>query len=201
MVKIGPKFKIAKRLNASIFEKTQTKAFMLSKERSAKNKRGRRGNSDYQRQLIEKQKLRLTYGLSERQFSNYVAVALASKVPQAALFIGLETRLDSIIYRMGLTPTRRAARQMVSHGHITVNGRRTTIPSQKIHKGDVIAVREGSRQGSLFGNLAEKLKEHKMPSWVSFDASKMEGTLTADPASSDQDSTADIGAVFEFYTR
>lgn len=201
-MKLGPKFKIAKRLGAPIFEKTQTKAFLLSKERTAKNKKGgRRGNSDYSRQLIEKQKLRLTYGLSERQFSKYVAHALSSKVPQATLFADLETRLDSIAYRMGLAPTRRAARQLVSHGHLTVNGRRSKVPSQRVKKGEVIAVREGSREGALFGGLVEKLKEHKNPSWVEFDATKMEGTLTNDPQSSEQDSAADIGAVFEFYTR
>jgi small subunit ribosomal protein S4 len=101
-MKLGPRYKIAKRLGAQIFEKTQTQRFVLSRERSAKNKKGRRGGSDYQRQLIEKQKLRLSYSLTEKQFSTYVARALESKVPQATLFNELETRLDSIIYRMGL---------------------------------------------------------------------------------------------------
>lgn len=201
-MKIGPKFKIAKRLKAPIFEKTQTRAFLISKERSEKNKKGgRRGNSDYLRQLIEKQKMRLSYGLTEKQFSNYVAKALASKVPQATLFAGLETRLDSLVYRIGLAPTRRAARQMVSHGHITVDGRRVTVPSYHIKVGDAISIRQGSREGALFGGIADKLKERKLPSWVTFDASSMEGTMTSVPSVAEQDAIADIGAVFEFYTR
>jgi small subunit ribosomal protein S4 len=200
-MKLGPRYKIAKRLGAQIFEKTQTQRFVLSRERSAKNKKGRRGGSDYQRQLIEKQKLRLSYSLTEKQFSTYVARALESKVPQATLFNELETRLDSIIYRMGLASTRRMARQSVSHGHFTVNGRRVTVPSYRVSKGDVIAVREGSRTSPMFANVSEKLKDFKMPSWVAFDASKMEGTLSADPVFSEQDVSADITAVFEYYTR
>ena len=201
-MKLGPRYKIAKRLGAQIFEKTQTRAFLLSKERSEKNrKKGRRGGSDYQRQLIEKQKLRLSYGLSEKQFGNYVADALASKTPQATLFVNLETRLDSIAYRMGLASTRRAARQMVSHGHLTVNGKKTTVPSHRVKAGDVIAVRQGSREGALFGGISEKLKDHKMPAWVEFDASSMEGKVTGEPSVASHDAIADIGAVFEFYTR
>lgn len=200
-MKIGPKFKIAKRLKAPIFEKTQTRAFLLSKERTEKNKKGRRGGSDFQRQLIEKQKMRLSYGLTEKQFSNYVLKALSSKVPQATLFGDLESRLDALVYRMGLTRTRRAARQMVSHGHITVNGRRVTVPSYRIRVGDALSIREGSKEGALFGGISDKLKEHKMPSWVTFDASSLEGTMTSVPNVAEQDAIADIGAVFEFYTR
>ncbi len=201
-MKLGPRYKIAKRLGAQIFEKTQTRAFLLSKERSEKNKKkGRRGGSDYQRQLIEKQKLRLSYGLSEKQFGNYVAHALSSKTPQATLFIDLETRLDSIAYRMGLAPTRRAARQLASHGHLIVNGKKTTVPSYRVKKGDVIAIREGSRQGAMFEAISEKLKEHKMVAWVEFDPSVMEGKILSDPTVASHDAIADIGAVFEFYTR
>src|SRR3989344_1935724 len=200
-MKLGPRYKIAKRLGASIFEKTQTRAFMVSKERSAAAKKFRRAGSDYSRQLIEKQKLRLTYCLTERQFSSYVKKALASHVnPQAALYILLESRLDSSIYRMGLAATRRAARQIVSHGHILVNGTRITIPSFRVSKGDVISIREGSKDSALFTALAERLKEHHAPSWVSFDPSKNEGSFTGDPVLT-QGETADIGAVFEFYTR
>ncbi len=200
-MKLGPRYKIAKRLGP-IFEKTQTQRFALSKERSAKNKKGRRGGSDYSRQLIEKQKLRLTYGLTEKQFSTYVQKALeGSGNPQATLFKSLESRLDSIAYRMGLTPTRRAARQMVSHGHLIVNGTRTTVPSYRVSVGDVITIREGSKQSSMFGVLSDKLKEFKSPSWVTFDIGSMEGKLTKEPAFAEQDAAADIGAVFEYYTR
>lgn len=202
-MKLGPRYKIAKRLGAQIFEKTQTRAFQLSAERSAKaKKKGGRGGSDYSRQLIEKQKLRLSYGLTEKQFSSYVARALEShENPQAILFGLLESRLDSFAYRAGLAPTRRAARQMVSHGHLTVNGKRMTVPSHQLKKGETVAVREGSREGALFGGITEKLKEHKAPSWIQFDMEKNEGRLESEPAYAKEEIPADLGAVFEFYTR
>ncbi|MDO8523915.1 MAG: 30S ribosomal protein S4 [bacterium] len=201
-MKLGPRYKICKRLGSSIFEKCQTRAFTLSAERSAgAKKKGRRG-SDYSRQLIEKQKLRLTYGLTEKQFASYVKKALEShQNPQAVLFGFLESRLDSIAYRAGLTGTRRAARQMVSHGHLIVNGIRVTTPSYRVSVGDVISVREGSKGSALFGGLPERLKEHRAPAWVSFDASMKEGKLESEPAFSKEDVPADIGAVFEYYTR
>lgn len=200
-MKLGPRYKIAKRLGASIFEKTQTRAFMLSKERSSASQKFRRAGSDYSRQLIEKQKLRLTYCLTERQFSSYVKKALASHAnPQAVLYTLLESRLDSVIYRMGIAATRRAGRQIVSHGHILVNGTRITIPSFQVSKGDSIAIREGSKDSGLFALLPEKLKEYKASSWVSFDLGKNEGSFTGAPSLAEGE-TADIGAVFEYYTR
>lgn len=201
---LGPQYKICKRLGSSIFEKCQTQAFALSAQRSlaAKKKGGRRNNSDYNRQLIEKQKLRLTYGLTEKQFASYVEKALESHAnPQEVLFGLLETRLDAVAYRMGLASTRRMARQMVSHGHLCVNGTRVTIPSYHVYSGDKITVREGSQGSGLFQSLSEKHKEFKTPSWISFDAEKKEGKLESAPVFSSQDTPADIAAVFEYYTR
>lgn len=202
-MKLGPRYKIAKRLGAQIFEKTQTRRFSLSAERSAaaKKKRGRAG-SDYSRQLIEKQKLRLTYGLTEKQFSSYVKRALEShQNPQAILFGLLETRLDAFAYRAGLAPTRRAARQMVSHGHLMVNERRVTIPSYHLSVGDVIVPREGSKESAMFTALSEKIKEHKAPAWVDLNPDEKKALLKSEPAFSKEDVPADIGAVFEYYTR
>lgn len=205
-MKLGPQYKICKRLGSSIFEKCQTRRFALSKERSfanKKSKRGRRGGgSDFSRQLIEKQKLRLTYGLTESQFSTYVKRALESEEnPQAALFTLLESRLDAVAYRMGLAGTRRMARQLVSHGHLTVNGKRVTTPSYQVSASSSISIREGSRDTGLFTGLAEKLDDFRMASWVSFDPGTKEGTLKTPPVFSEQDTAADIGAVFEYYTR
>lgn len=201
-MKLGPRYKIAKRVGAPIFEKTQTQRFALSAQRAGKRKKSFRNKSDYSRQLTEKQKMRLTYGLTEKQFASYVAKALEShKNPQAVLFGFLESRLDSFAYRAGLAPTRRAARQLVSHGHLTVNGTRTTIPSYQLSKGDTVAVREGSKEGAMFGGLTEKLKEFKTPDWITFDAEKKEGSFTESPTFSRDDSAADMEAVFEYYTR
>lgn len=202
-MKLGPRYKICKRLGSSIFEKCQTRQFALSKERTSAQKKGKRANvSDYNRQLIEKQKLRLTYGLSESQFAGYVKKALEGHSnPQQSLFEHLETRLDSVAYRMGLASTRRAARQLVSHGHLMVNGKRVTVPSFRVSAGDSVSIREGSRESGLFTGLTDKLKEYRFASWVTFDPGEKVGTLSRPPAVGEQDSLADMGAVFEYYTR
>lgn len=199
------KYKLAKRLGASIFEKTQTQKFALSAERSAKNKkRGRgRGASEFGKQLLEKQKVRVTYGLGERQFSNYIKEAMLSKAitPAAMLHQLLEMRLDNIAYRIGLAPTRRAARQMVSHGHLTVNGTKTTIPSRAMRIGEVIAVREGSKNATMFATFAEKFAERPLPSWLMWNAKSMEGGVQTLPTAEAADPAGDLVAVLSFYSR
>lgn len=201
-MRIGPKYKICKRLGSSIFEKCQTKTFALRAQAGDTKKGGKRAGSDFKRQLIEKQKLRLIYSLTEKQFSGYVKEALDSgENPSQHLFARLETRLDSFLYRAGFAQTRRAARQMASHGHATVNGRRVTVPSYRVSVGDVVALRAGSQSGPLFEKLAETMKEKSAPSWVQVNADERSATLSARPAWGEQDSIVDFGAVFEFYTR
>lgn len=199
------KYKIAKRLGASVFEKTQSQKFAIAAERAAKNKKrgGRRGGSEFGKQLLEKQKVRITYGLSEKQFSNYVAQAMTAKdvTPVAALHRMLELRLDNVIYRIGLAPTRRAARQMVSHGHVTVNGTKTTIPSRQIYIGDRIAVRDGSKGAAMFANFAEKFMERPLPSWLSWNPKAMEGGVQELPSAAVADPAGDLVAVMSFYSR
>src|SRR5581483_8756571 len=128
---IGPKYKICKRLGSSVFEKCQTQKFQLAADRAPRKTKGRRGGSDYGAQLIEKQKARFTYGLSEAQFSRYVheAMEIKGKDSAAGLLARLEARLDNVVYRAGFVKTRRAARQLVSHGHVTVGGKRLNVPS------------------------------------------------------------------------
>jgi|OM-RGC.v1.015716521 ribosomal protein S4, bacterial/organelle type len=204
-MKIGPKFKIAKRLNAPVFEKTQTQKFALSQARSQPGGNRRRPGqmSDYKRQLLEKQKLRYSYGITERQLRRYVDESLgASTTPPATLLTTrLESRLDNIVYRLGLAKTRRFARQMVSHGHVTVNGTRSTIPSQTVRVGDVIAVREGSKQSGLFTNFTDTHEPTAVPSWLSFDAKKLAANVTGTPTVSASDTLFDIDQVLEFYSR
>lgn len=201
-MKLGPKYKIAKRLGASVFEKTQTQKFAIAQERGAKTKKRGRGPTEYGKQLLEKQKVRLTYGLPERQFGRYVREAMATHGanPADVLHATLETRLDNVVYRLGLASTRRAARQMVSHGHITVNGRKTTIPSRMIHVGDVIAVREGSKSRVLFENLEERTADRRS-SWLSWDAKSMTGSVQQMPTTEAADPAGDLVAVLSFYSR
>lgn len=206
-MKVGPKYKIAKRLGASVFEKTQTQKFALAQERRGMGKpRGRgRGPTEYGKQLLEKQKVRMTYGLLERQFSRYVSEAMESHgkevSPAEALHRTLELRLDNIVYRLGLASTRRAARQMVSHGHITVNGRKTSVPSRAIRIGDVIAVRAGSKLSVLFENFETRFAESTLPSWLTWNPKSMEGGVVMLPNTEAASPAGDLVAVLSFYSR
>ncbi len=203
-MKIGPKFKIAKRLGAPIFEKTQGPKFELSVARTANNRSSKRPGqaSDYKRQLIEKQKMRFTYGISERQLRRYIDEAMEkSNQPVALVMNRLESRLDNVVYRMGLAKTRRLARQISSHGHICVNGKKMTIPSHQVKAGDIISIREGSRQTGLFIDLGEKHEIAALPAWVTFDVKKMEGTVKESPIYNPGETLFDPEQVMEYYSR
>ncbi len=205
-MKVGPKYKIAKRLGPSVFEKTQTQKFAIAVERRARTTRRRRGPTEYGRQLLEKQKVRVTYGLSEKQFSAYVATAMKTHAsseltPADVLHRLLELRLDNVVYRLGLAPTRRAARQMVSHGHIVVNGRKTTVPSRQIRIGDVIGIREGSKSLPLFENFAERFAETPLPQWLTWDVKKMQGGVASMPSTESALPAGDLISVLSFYSR
>lgn len=197
------KYKIARRLGAHIFEKTQTAKFADSVNRRGAKKGGKRPKplSGYAEQMYEKQRIRFSYGVSEKQFSNYVKVATSTHkaVPAELLSAQLESRLDNVVYRMGFAPTRRMARQMVSHGHFCVNKVRTTIPSREIHIGDEITVREGSKKSVMFQDLATKNKDLSIPSWINFDVSSMTGKIKGKPTL--VDSAFDFNRVIEFYSR
>lgn len=202
-MKIGPKFKIAKRLGAPIFEKTQSAKFTLSEGRAGRTSKRRPNQmSDYKRQLIEKQKMRFTYGITEKQLRRYVDDALLkSQQPVMNLFDRLETRLDNVVYRLGLAKTRRLARQMVSHGHIILNGKRMSIPSHKVKANDVITVREGSKQSVLFISLNEAHEAASVPAWLSMDIKKLEGKVTGSPSFDAAQTLFDPEQVFEYYSR
>ncbi len=201
MLPVKSKFKIAKRLGAAVFEKTQSQKFVLSEARG-KPKRGR-GASDYGRQLLEKQKVRYTYGLSEKQLSNYSHEAFEKENPSAALNHLLETRADMVIYRAGFASTRRAARQIVSHGHITINGKRITTPSYRVQKGDVVGIREGSRTSPLFAGLAEAKEQgsRSVPQWLTVDVSLLRAEVSGEPSYNALETGLDYPTVFEFYSR
>ena len=196
-----PKYKICKRLGNGVYEKCQTQKFALSEARAKKTFKRRRNLSDYGRQLLEKQKVRYAYGISEKQLRKYVELALKSSVPAATLFTGLETRLDNTVYRMGFAPTRRAARQMVSHGHIVVNEKKMTVPSHVVKKGDTITVRESSKTKPVFTNNAETIEKHAAPKWLQVDGKKLNASVVTAPEFTVGDTTFDLPAVFEFYSR
>jgi len=199
-----PRYKTAKRLGATVFEKAQTQKFALSADRSAKNKkRGRGRQSEYGKQMLEKQKVRITYGITERQFRNYVNKALNAHSAQPSVFLHelLELRLDNVVWRLGLASTRRGARQMVAHGHVMVGGKKMRIPSHILKIGDVVAVREGSKDHGVLVGFAEKFAERPLPSWLMWDAKKMEGGVKERPTAASADPAGDLVAVLSFYTR
>ena len=197
-MKTRKKFKLCRRLGPGVYEKCQTPKFLASQKQTTGRKKA---PSDYGLQLIEKQKLRFGYGVSERQLRNYVREAqIAKGVPIVdKLFELLETRLDNAVYRTGLAHTRNLARQMVSHGHFLVNGKRTTVASYRVKTGDVISIRIGSQKSPLFSNLDEKLKKYSAPAWVAFDASANKGEIKSAPKNTEQ--FVDLGSVLEFYSR
>ncbi|OGG54374.1 30S ribosomal protein S4 [Candidatus Kaiserbacteria bacterium RIFCSPHIGHO2_02_FULL_49_11] len=200
---IGPKYKIGKRLGASVFEKCQTQKFMLSEARS-KQRRGKRPRqlSDYGRQLLEKQKVRFTYGITEKQLSRYVEEATHSVTGSAdKIYQGLEQRLDNVVYRLGFALTRRAARQFVSHGHILVNGKRVTIPSYKTKVGEKISIRTQSMSKGLFANLDEQFANKTIPGWLSLDSGKKEGSIKEIPHLAPGEASFNLSVVLEYYSR
>jgi small subunit ribosomal protein S4 len=198
-MKIGPRYKIAKRLGAAVFEKTQTQKFSVSESRTKANKKKKRpaNLSEYGRQFLEKQKLRFTYGITEKQLKKYASFASEKSNPSAALFSALEMRADNAVSRAGFARSRRMARQLVSHGHITVNGTRITVPSYALSVGDVIAVRQGSFDSSLFANITPQ----GAPAWLQVDAAKKTAKVVAEPTHNKGEMHADIASVFEFYSR
>lgn len=203
-MRTGPKYKICKRLGSSVFEKCQTQKFQLSEARHGKRvKSGRRGNSDYGKQLLEKQKVRYTYGLSESQLTRYVREATERHGQNTAMELmrRLEARLDNVVFRAGLASTRAMARQLVSHGHITINERRVTIPSYEARKGDKLGIRQGSRVRTPFVIALERLVEHQSPVWLTFDPKRLEGRLTASPSVEPTQLSFDLGVVLEYYSR
>lgn len=199
-MRIGPKYKIARRLGADLFEKTSSVKYAL--------RAGRRPASGYNRsnfglQLLEKQRARMLYGLGERQFRKYVKDALLKKSSRddEALYRTLETRLDNCIYRLGIAPTRASARQLVSHGHFTVNNRRITIPSYRLSRGDVIKIRQGSAAKAPFAGLTDAARDHRAPPWLRFDLRTGESTVMGAPKLVRSELPFNIAAILEFYRR
>ena len=196
-----PKFKIGRRLGAGVYDKCQTSKFSAASGKFGPGARRPKALSEYGAQLIEKQKVRYSYGITEHQLANYIKKASATKGTGTAekIYESLESRLDNVVYRMGLANSRRGARQMVSHGHFVIGDHKITIPSYETKVGDIIKVREGSKSKKIFFNLAERLKDYTMPTWVTFDVAKMEGKILAKPKNTE--TFLDLNAVLEFYSR
>ncbi|MBN2094162.1 MAG: 30S ribosomal protein S4 [Candidatus Zambryskibacteria bacterium] len=203
-MKIGPKYKIARRLKAPIFEKTQTQKYSLREGRKTKSKSFGRPKTDFGIQMNEKQKARMFYGVTEKQFSKYVKEALNKKAgaPMLNLLYILEHRLDNVIWRASILPTHLAARQAVAHGHFLVNGKKVYVPSYQVKERDKITIREGSKNSKLFSVLDEKKEqENQMPDWLLWDNKKKELSIKDTTFTGKIDLLFDLGQVIEYYQR
>ncbi len=156
--------------------------------------------SVYGKQLFEKQKAKQLYGLLEKQFSNYVAEA-SHKTGDTGKFLVnyLESRLDNIIYRTGLASSRRAGRQLVSHGHILVNGKKVDIPSYRVRVGEEIALSDKSKSSPLFAKVSETLSKMQAPGWLGIDSKKASVKILNAPTADDPG--YDAKSIIEFYSR
>ncbi len=162
----------------------------------------RRKKSEYAMQLQEKQKVKFVYGVLEKQFRGYYEKA--ERMPGKAgdnLLIQLERRLDNVVFRLGYAATRREARQLVNHGHFTVNGKKVNIPSYQVKPGMIIALKESSRNIERFKNNVEDNAYHTIPNWLEFDAANMVGKVLAIPTREDIDLPVEEHLIVELYSK
>lgn len=200
---IGPRYKKARKLGAHVFDKTQTAKFALRQSRKKDSGRKGKPKSEFGLQLLEKQKARFTYGVNERQFSKYVKGIINKKggnSPDSLVEI-LESRLDNVIYRLGLANSRQASRQMVAHGHITINGRRNNIPSYHVAMGDKIGISQRSLKSKLFADLEKKIKESNYPSWLKYDLPTKSYGVQGMPKLANTEIMFNADSVLQFYSR
>ncbi|KRM13488.1 30S ribosomal protein S4 [Paucilactobacillus suebicus] len=196
----GPSWRISRRLGVSLSGTGKE----LARRPYAPGDHGRDRRSklsEYGLQLQEKQKLRMTYGMTERQFANlFVRAGKIKEGTHGTNFMALlERRLDNMVYRLGLATTRRQARQLVNHGHITVDGKRVDIPSYEVTVGQVIGVREKSKDLVIIKSAVEAVVGR--PSYVEFDADKLEGSLVRIPEREDMDAEIDESLIVEYYNK
>ena len=166
------------------------------------NNQSRKKKSEYAMQLQEKQKVKFVYGVLEKQFRGYYEKA--ERMPGKAgdnLLIQLERRLDNVIFRLGYAATRREARQLVTHGHFTVNGKKVNIPSYQVKPGMIIALKESSRNIERFKNNLEDNASIVIPRWLEFDAANMVGKVVALPTREDIDLPIEEHLIVELYSK
>jgi small subunit ribosomal protein S4 len=202
----GPKCKLARREGTDLFLKSARRS--LDSKCKLDTKPGQHGvrsgarTSDYGLQLREKQKLRRTYGVLERQFQRYFEAAARIKGSTGTNLLQLlESRLDNVIYRMGLGSTRAEARQLVSHGSITVNGKVLNVPSAKLRAGDVIATTEKAKSQLRITDALQLAEKVGFPSWVEVDPKKVTGTFKGAPDRSEFGQDINENLVVELYSK
>jgi small subunit ribosomal protein S4 len=197
----GPRVRISRRFGVPIFGPTK----YLERRNYGPGVHGpksRRKVSDYGLGLMEKQKLRYYYGLMERQFRRVYERALRTRGVTGEIMLQiLETRLDNVVYHLGFAPTRPAARQMVTHGHIQVNGRKVTVPSFALKVNDVVEVRPHNVSRQMASRALEAAGSRTVPDWLSLNKDAFKGTVMRLPSREEIQPIANEQAVVEFYSR
>ncbi len=164
--------------------------------------KGRKRLSDYGLQLQEKQKAKKYYGLLEKQFRLTFAKAGKKSGDAGKNFLKLlEMRLDNVIFRLGLASSRSQARQLVNHGHFTVDGRKASIPSMTVKVGQIIKIKKTSEKNKFFRNLEEKLQKAERPSWLNFDAKELNAKVLHEPKDTDLPQNINVQMIIEFYSK
>ena len=174
----------------------------IDKKSNRNPKQSRKKQSEYGLQLTEKQKVKFIYGVLEKQFRKYYVMATKkSGITGEMLLSILETRLDNVVFRLGLANTRREARQIVNHGHILVNGKKVNIPSYLIKQGDVITVREKSKNSDRMKEIVERNESRLVPKWLDMDKNTLTGKVVALPARDDIDYEVEEHLIVELYSK
>jgi len=198
----GPRARVCRRLEFPVFESPK---FGNPRKNYPPGQHGnsrRRKLSNYGIQLREKQRIKYMYGLLEKQFRNYFKKAQVKDGPTGHnLLINLESRLDNTIYRLGFSPTRRSARQLVSHKHFLVNNRVVNIPSYKLKEGDIISVREKSKKMELFQNSLRKLQGDNPMPWLEIDKAQLSGKFLSIPERDEITEPLNEQLVVELYSK
>ncbi len=174
----------------------------IDKKSNRNPKQSRKKQSEYGLQLTEKQKVKFIYGVLEKQFRKYYVMATKkSGITGEMLLQILETRLDNVVFRLGLANTRREARQIVNHGHILVNGKKVNIPSYLIKQGDVITVKEKSKESPRMKEIVEINASRLVPKWLDMDKNTLTGKVVALPARDDIDYEVEEHLIVELYSK
>ena len=212
---LGPVCKLCRREGEKLYlkgERCFTPKCSIEKRSFPPGQHGRTGSrgggnrtgreSDYLRQLRAKQRARRVYGVLERQFRRYYEVALQRRgLTGLNLLQILESRLDNVVYRLGFASSRAQARLLVTHGHFTVNGRRTDVPSMLLRDADVVAIRDGSRALEYFKGLGDLANARTSPSWLNRDTKQMSGAIQRLPERAEIDGSLNEQLIVEYYSR
>lgn len=198
-----PKGKLVRLFGENIFELPKFDKLLAKRNFPAGQhgtNRKRAKLSGYAKQLKEKQKVKLIYGIKERQFSNYVAEASKKTGDTSKILLSyLEARLDNVIFRAGLAKSRPSARQIVSHGHVMVNGKKVDIASYRVRSGEVIGLKETAKKSKLYEGVAEAMTKKEAPSWLAVDAKALTAKIVNEPVLMNPNFDANV--IIGFYSR